>query len=126
MSGTLPAITLVCDIPALCTMLETELGRFGAAPERLDMSPTAVDTLRAAPPALLVVVLLARDMAATCLCQTVGQDPGFADTRLLIVQDSGRDIDQRRALALGADAVLPLPLEAASLREAAQRLLALA
>lgn len=118
-----PAAAILCDTPPLARLCGAALGRLGLSSRVLPPSNEALPALRATPPALLLVLLMGRDTDALALCQTVGQDPAFAGTRLVIVQDSARDIDRRRAHALGADAVLPLPLDPGALDRAVRTLL---
>lgn len=107
-------VALLCDAPPLARLCAAALERLGLTPRLLPPAAEARRMLDILPPDLLVVLVTARDPAALALCQAVGQDPAFAGTRLVIVQDSARDIDIRRARALGADAVLPLPLDPAA------------
>ncbi|MGS4943899.1 DNA-binding response regulator [Meridianimarinicoccus sp. RP-17] len=117
-------VAILCGPPPLARLCETTLERMGLAPRRLSDGADAMRTLETAPPDLLLVLLMGRDPAALALCQAVGQEPAFAGTRLVVVQDSARDIDRRRARALGADAVLPLPLDPGMLDRAIRPLLA--
>lgn len=118
-----PTVAILCETPPLARLCDAALTRLGLDPRRLPSVAEALPALRAAPPALLLVLLMGRDPCALALCQTVGQDPAFAGTRLVIVQDSARGIEMRRAHALGADAVLPLPLDPDALAGAVRRLL---
>lgn len=116
-------VAMLCDARPLARLLDSTLGQFGFAVRQLPTSTQALRALQAAPPAVLIVLLMGRDPCALSLCQSVGQDPAFAGTRLVIVQDSMRPIDLRRAHAFGADAVLPLPLDPAALGAAVRALL---
>jgi CheY-like chemotaxis protein len=120
-----PDAAILCETPALARLCAATLERAGLSPWHVPPASDALCALKARPPALLLVLLIGRDPAALALCQAVGQDPAFASTRLVIVQDSARDIDLRRAWALGADAVLPLPLDPAALAQAARPLAAI-
>lgn len=117
-------VAVLCDAPPLARLLDCTLGQFGLAARQLPSTAQALAALQAAPPAVLIVLLIGRDPHALSLCQSVGQDPAFAGTHLVIVQDSARQIDLRRARAFGADAVLPLPLDPAALGAAILPLLA--
>lgn len=115
-TGSGDRVAMLCDAPPLARLLDNTLARFGLAARHLPPAAQALRALRAAPPAVLIVLLMGRDPCALALCQSVGQDPAFATTQLVIVQDSMREIDLRRARAFGAVAVLPLPLDPAALR----------
>jgi two-component system OmpR family response regulator len=119
-----PAIALVCDAPAIGRRLAQDLECLGGNLRSYPAGPATRDALCADPPDLVIAVVMARDPSALCLCQSVGQTEPFAATRLVVLQDTCREIDHRRARALGADASLPLPCDPAQLREAALRLLA--
>lgn len=123
MAGGTRDAAILCDTPALARLCAATLVRLGLVPRQLPATSGSAHALETAPPALLLVLLMGRDSGAQALCQTVGQDPAFAATRLVIVQDSARDIDTRRARALGADAVLPLPLDPGALDRAIRALL---
>lgn len=122
-TGPSARVAVLCDAPPLARLLECTLDRIGLVMRQLPPSAQALRALQAAPPAVLIVLLMGRDPGALALCQAVGQDPAFAATRLVIVQDSTRPIDMRRAAAFGADAVLPLPLDRAALDAAVRQLL---
>ncbi len=116
-------VAMLCDAPPLARLLNSTLARFGLAARQLPPAAQAFRALQAAPPAVLIVLLMGRDPCAMALCQAVGHDPAFAATRLVIVQDSMRPIDMRKATAFGADAVLSLPLDPAALDAAIRPLL---
>lgn len=116
-------VAMLCDAPPLARLLDSTLARFGLSARQLPPAAQALRALQAAPPAVLIVLLMGRDPCALSLCQSVGQDPAFAATQLVIVQDSTREIDLRRARAFGAVAVLPLPLDPAALGAAVLPLL---
>jgi DNA-binding response OmpR family regulator len=117
------SVAILCDAPPLARLCEAALARLGLAPKRLPGADDALRMLEPAPPRLLIALLVGRDPSLLGLCQTVGLDPAFANTRLVIVQDSARDIDMRRAHALGADAVLALPLDPDALERTVDSLL---
>jgi len=107
-------VALLCDATPLARLCAAALDRLGLTPCVMPDARAARHLLNTAPPDVLVVLLTGRDPAVLSLCQSVGQDPALTGTRLVIVQDSARAIDIRRARALGADAVLPLPLDPAA------------
>lgn len=116
-------VAILCDAAPLARLLDSTLGQLGLSARQLPPSMQALRALQAMPPAVLIVLLMGRDPCALSLCQKVGQDPAFAGTRLVIVQDSMRPIDLRRAHAFGADAVLPLPLDPGALGAAVRTFL---
>ncbi|QIE42024.1 hypothetical protein G5B39_08710 [Rhodobacteraceae bacterium SC52] len=117
-------IALICDTPAVSRMFEAEIAALGGGARPMRYEPATLEALRADPPDMVVAVVMGRNPAMQCLCQNIGQSDTFARTRLMVVQDSNRAIDQRRAEALGADVQLKLPLDAAAFRKAAMEVLA--
>jgi CheY-like chemotaxis protein len=103
---------LICEAPPIFQLLESELKSCGLRVRQIDGSDydRALATLRDDPPDLLEVAVLSRSLRSQCLCQAVGQNGSFGKTRLVVIQDSARAIDRRRALAFGARAYLQLPL----------------
>lgn len=116
-------VALICQEDVLAQAIETALTRDGKELSRAPYRAESLDTLRALAPDVIVLEARHNDPAAFGLCQTIRQTPEFARTRILLMQDTGRPIDRRRAVALGADAFLSMPFGMAALRSEVGRLL---
>lgn len=84
--------------------------------------PAALDALRAERPDLVLIEARTADGTGLDLCQAIRRDGAMRDVKLLMMQDTGRPVDYRRAAALGADAFLPIPFGMDRLRAEIGRL----
>jgi DNA-binding response OmpR family regulator len=57
------------------------------------------------------------------VCQTLRADPAFKDVRILMLTAKSRDVDQEKALALGADDYVTKPFSTRELVERVRRIL---
>lgn len=118
-----PRVALCCGETGLHTAIAALLRRDGCEVADCDCADGRLDDLRASSPDVIVIETHARDSAGLELCQSIRSAPDLSHARLLVLQDSGRPIDRRRAEALGAHAVLAMPFAMDSLRAEVVRLL---
>ncbi|MEV8467826.1 hypothetical protein AB0T83_13680 [Fluviibacterium sp. DFM31] len=103
--------------------IEHSLSRDGCALTRAPCATSVLDGLCAACPDVIVLESRTSDMSAFGLAQEIRQRRDLDHARLLVLQNSGRAIDKRRARAMGADAFLSMPFPMSSLRIEVGRLL---
>ena len=116
-------VTLLCEEDVLGQAIAATLTRDGAELTRAPCAAGAIETLRAAPPDVIVLESRSHDAIALGLCQAIRQSRELDQVKLLLLQDSGRPIDRRRASAMGADGFLAMPFAMAALRNEVGRLL---
>lgn len=76
------------------------------------------------PEVILLDWMLPGKMDGLQMCEALRADPGFAQTRILMLTARSQASDQARALAAGADEVLTKPFSPAALLAALERHLA--
>ena len=116
-------VALCCREAGLRAALTTVLRSEGCAVADCGSDAVAVDDLAENAPDLIVIEAQSREAAGFELCQTLRAASGLADAKLLVLLDSGRSIARRRAEALGANAVLSLPMRMAAFQAEVDRLL---
>ncbi|WP_193141155.1 two-component system response regulator [Meridianimarinicoccus sp. MJW13] len=99
------------------------LSRDGCAMTRAPCATSAVPRLCECCPDVIVLETRTSDMSAFGVAQAIRQNRDLDHARLLVLQNSGRAIDKRRARAMGADGFLSMPFPMSSLRIEVGRLL---
>lgn len=116
-------VALACTESGLGLAIERSLARRGRDLSRTPCDAASVVALRADPPDVLVIEARGTDGGALGLCQSVRQDPALRRTRLVVLQETDRPVDRRRAVAMGADACLAMPVSLQDLAREIDRLL---
>jgi len=115
-------VALVCQEGGMAGALERALAQEGRRVARAPCAPEAMETLRRAAPAVIVLEARNGDGAGFDLLRAIRADTALSGARVLVLQDTGRPIDRRRATALGADGFLAMPFRLEALRAALGRL----
>lgn len=116
-------VALLCTEDTLGKAITHSLAREGRRLTHCSFEAGTVADLQAACPDVIVVQATTTNADALGLCQKIRQTPALDNTKLLLLQNSGRAIDKRRARAMGADGFLSLPFPMSSLRDEVGRLL---
>ena len=116
-------VALCCREAGLRAAIASVLERGGCAIADCDGADIGVEDVTAAAPDLIVIEAQSRDASGFELCQSVCAAGPLADAKVLLLIDSGRSIARRRAEALGANAVMSLPVRMDALQAEVDRLL---
>jgi len=116
-------VALCCREADLGAAIAAVLRSDGCDVSGCDCEAATLDNLVTAAPDVIVIEAGTRDAAALELCRTVRREATLSGARLLVLTDSGRKIARRRAEALGANAVLAMPVGMEAVRTEVERLL---
>lgn len=105
------SIAIVEDETNIAMALTFMLRREGFATGHIDDGSRAMETLRAAPPDLVLLDVMLPHVSGYEICQQIRLDPAFADTRIVLMTASGGGVERRKGLALGADAFVQKPFD---------------
>ncbi|MEE4119640.1 MAG: response regulator [Paracoccaceae bacterium] len=119
-----PHVVVVEDEENIALALATVLGREGWQVTRLADGAGALEAIRAARPALVLLDVMLPNVSGYEICQQIRLDPALDGTSVLIMTARGTSMERRKGLALGADGFVSKPFDLRELMEAARRLVA--
>lgn len=106
----------------LASAIEWALRHDGYAVRQGECGGGSLERLHEDIPDLVLIESRLADGSGLELCQAIRRDDRLRSVKVLMMQDSGRAVDARRAAALGADAFLPMPFALDDLRSEVGRL----
>jgi len=115
-------VAVLCSGARLASAIEWALRQDGYAVRCGDCGSEALDGLSHDTPDIVLLEARVSDGRGLDICQAIRHDDRLRGVKLLVLQDSGRAVDVRRADALGADAFLPMPFALDDLRSEVGRL----
>ena len=117
-----PHVVVVEDEENIALALATVLGREGWQVTRLTDGAGALEAIRAARPALVLLDVMLPNVSGYEICQQIRLDSALDGTAVLIMTARGTTMERRKGLALGADGFVSKPFDLRELMEAARRL----
>ncbi len=117
-----PHVVVVEDEENIALALATVLGREGWQVTRLADGEGALEAIRAARPALVLLDVMLPNVSGYEICQQIRLDPALDATAVLMMTARGTTMERRKGLALGADGFVSKPFDLRELMEAARRL----
>ena len=116
-------VLIVDDEPNIVISLEFLLKREGFAMSVARDGEAALAAIRSERPDLVVLDVMMPKLDGYAVLQAVRADPELAGTRILMLTAKGREAEQKKGLALGADAYMPKPFSTHELIANVRRLL---
>ena len=116
-------VLIVDDEPNIVISLEFLLKREGFAMSVARDGEAALEAIRSERPDLVVLDVMMPKLDGYAVLQAVRGDPELAGTRILMLTAKGREAEQKKGLALGADAYMPKPFSTHELIANVRRLL---
>ncbi|SLN19557.1 Transcriptional regulatory protein YycF [Aquimixticola soesokkakensis] len=104
-------ILLVEDEDNIALALEILLKRAGYEVHRIKTGAQALPNIRARRPALVLLDVTLPEASGYDICQQLHMDEDFSGIPVLLMTARATPVERRKALALGADAVLTKPFE---------------
>ena len=102
-------ILIADDEPNIVISLEYLLQREGYRVLVARDGQEALDTLRAAPPDLVLLDVMLPGVSGFDVCQKIRENPAWNGIRVLMLTAKGRDVEMSKGMALGADAYITKP-----------------
>lgn len=102
-------ILIADDEPNIVISLEYLLQREGYRVLVARDGQEALDTLRAAPPDLVLLDVMLPGVSGFDVCQKIRENPSWNGIRVLMLTAKGRDVEMSKGMALGADAYITKP-----------------
>lgn len=102
-------ILIADDEPNIVISLEYLLQREGYRVRVARDGQEALDTLRAAPPDLVLLDVMLPGVSGFEVCQKIRENPAWNGIRVLMLTAKGRDVEMSKGMALGADAYITKP-----------------
>lgn len=118
-----PRVLIVDDEPNIVISLEFLFKREGFEVSVARNGEEGLAAIRAQHPDLVVLDVMMPKLDGFAVLEMVRADPGLASTRVLMLSAKGREAEQKKGLALGADAYLPKPFSTHELVAKARSLL---
>ena len=116
------SIAIVEDETNIAMALTFMLRREGFQTGHIDDGKLAMDSLRAAPPDLVLLDVMLPHVSGFEICQQIRLDPAFENTRVVLMTAAGGGMERRKGLALGADDFVQKPFDIGELIEKVKRL----
>lgn len=118
------AILIVEDEPNIGMALEYLMKREGYALRRVDNGEDAFAAVAEAAPDLILLDVMLPDRSGYEICQTLREDPGLADLKIVMITAKGGASEGEKARALGADCLIRKPFGSEELTGTVRALLA--
>ena len=118
-----PSVLVVDDEPNIVVSLEYLLQRAGYDVRVARDGEEALRAVAASKPDLILLDAMMPVRDGYDVCQTVRANPALKDVRILMLTAKSRDVDQEKALALGADDYMTKPFSTRELVERVRRIL---
>jgi DNA-binding response OmpR family regulator len=119
-------ILIVDDEPNIVISLEFLMMREGHEVRVARDGEAGLAAVRTHRPDLVVLDVMMPKLDGFAVLEAVRADPKLAATRILMLTAKGREAEQAKGLALGADAYMPKPFSTRELVDKVKELLALA
>ena len=117
-------VLIADDEPNLVVPLEFLMRREGHRVTVARDGAEALAAIRRDPPDLVLLDVMMPGRSGMEVCQAVREDPALAGVRILMLTAKGREADQAKGRALGADGYITKPFSTRELAEAVRALLA--
>ncbi len=117
------SVLVVDDEPNIVVSLEYLLQRAGYDVRVARDGAEALRAVAERKPDLILLDAMMPVRDGYDVCQTLRADPAFKDVRILMLTAKSRDVDQEKALALGADDYVTKPFSTRELVERVRRIL---
>lgn len=111
------SILLIEDEDNIALALEYLIGKQGYRLARVSDGAQAIDRIEAERPDLVVLDVMLPGRSGYDICQTIRARPTICHTKILMMTARGGEVEQRKGLALGADAFLSKPFASADLTD---------
>jgi DNA-binding response OmpR family regulator len=118
-----PSVLVVDDEPNIVVSLEYLLQRAGYEVRVARDGAEALRAIAQKRPDLILLDAMMPVRDGYDVCQTLRADPAMKDVRILMLTAKSRDVDQEKALALGADDYVTKPFSTRELVERVRRIL---
>ncbi len=118
-----PSVLVVDDEPNIVVSLEYLLQRAGYDVRVARDGEEALRAVAAHKPDLILLDAMMPVRDGYDVCQTLRANPALKDVRILMLTAKSRDVDQEKALALGADDYMTKPFSTRELVERVRRIL---
>ncbi len=116
-------ILIVEDEDNIALALTHVMGREGWSVQRIADGDSAVGSIRADAPDLVLLDVMLPGMSGYEICQQVRLSPELAGVKILMMTARGNAMERRKGLALGADGFIAKPFDLSDLMAEARRLL---
>lgn len=110
-----PSILVADDEPNIVISLEYLLKRAGYAVRIARDGQEALEAIQASPPDLVLLDVMMPRKSGFEVCQAVRSDDALSGVRILMLTAKGRDTDQAKGQALGADGYMTKPFSTQAL-----------
>ena len=102
-------ILIVDDEPNIVMSLEFLLKKEGFQIDTAGDGDAALEKIRSFMPDLVLLDVMMPKKSGFEVCEILRADPAFANLRIIMLTAKGRDTEQAKGLALGADAYVTKP-----------------
>ncbi len=102
-------VLVVDDEPNIVLSLEFLMKREGYAVTTAADGDAALEAVEAKAPDLILLDINMPKRNGFDVCQTLRADPRYKDVKIMMLTAKGRDVDQEKGLALGADDYVTKP-----------------
>jgi DNA-binding response OmpR family regulator len=117
------SILVVDDEPNIVLSLEFLMGKEGYLVRTARDGEEALEAIRESPPDLVLLDVMMPRLDGFEVCQTIRANPEWKDMRIVILTAKGREVDQEKGLALGADDYITKPFSTRGLMEKVRKTL---
>ena len=109
------SVLIVEDEDNFARALDIILTRHGYVTHRVSDGDAALTALNDNPPALILLDVLLPNRSGFEICQTIRQTPHLRNTRIVMMSARNGQAEQRKGMAMGADAFLNKPFPTSDL-----------
>jgi DNA-binding response OmpR family regulator len=117
------SILVVDDEPNIVLSLEFLMGKEGYLVRTARDGEEALEAIRESPPDLVLLDVMMPRLDGFEVCQTIRANPEWKDMRIVMLTAKGREVDQEKGLALGADDYITKPFSTRGLMEKVRKTL---
>jgi DNA-binding response OmpR family regulator len=117
------SILVVDDEPNIVLSLEFLMSKEGYLVRTARDGEEALEAIRESPPDLVLLDVMMPRLDGFEVCQTVRANPEWKDMRIVVLTAKGREVDQEKGLALGADDYITKPFSTRGLMEKVRKTL---
>lgn len=117
------SVLLVEDEDNIALALEFLITRMGHKLRRVSDGNDAIDTLNAEKPDIVILDVMLPHRSGYEICQIIRKDTALKDIRILMMTARGGEVEERKGLALGADAFMTKPFSISELTQKIEELL---
>jgi DNA-binding response OmpR family regulator len=117
------SILVVDDEPNIVLSLEFLMSKEGYVVRTARDGEEALEAIRESPPDLILLDVMMPRLDGFEVCQTIRANPAWKDMRIVMLTAKGREVDQEKGLALGADDYITKPFSTRGLMEKVRKTL---